>query len=127
MKKLIKECPPPPHSPSELRLAAAAAAVVVRRDVVRRSPDSRVIFFIDTFQMRLLKARQSFSLSLLFNDDDEVVTFNHMGGGLLLPSIGHSQPPGPNYRLEIGRTFRPISDNSALNRALPLSLLFVCR
>ena len=39
-----------------------------------------------------------------------------------LPSIGHSQPPGPNYRLEIGRTFRPISDNSALNRALPLSL-----
>ena len=112
MKKLIKECPPPARLPARLRLAAVA---VVRRDVVV-PPDSRVIFFIDTFQMRLLKARQSFSLSLLFNDDDEVVTFNHMGGGLLLPSIGHSQPPGPNYRLEIGRTFRPISDDSALNR-----------
>ena len=55
-----------------------------------------------------------------------------MGGGgeegSFLPSIGHSQPPGPNYRLEIGRTFRPISDNSALNRApffssLPMSLI----
>ena len=32
-----------------------------------------------------------------------------------------SQPPGPNYRLEIGRTFRPISDDSDLNPALPSS------
>ena len=47
--------------PARLRLAAVA---VVRRDVVVVPPDSRVIFFIDTFQMRLLKARQSFSLSL---------------------------------------------------------------
>ena len=70
MKKLIKECPP--ASFTRLRLAAAAVPLQSRR-----RPESRVIFFIDTFQMRLLKARQSFSLSPLFNDDDEVVTFNH--------------------------------------------------
>ena len=56
-----------------------------------------------------------------------LITWEEGGSLLLLPSsIGpsssfSSQPPGPNYRLEIGRTFRPISDDSALNRALPSS------